>query len=253
MLFNLPSRLVLLSSLPLLTDSLPFQPREAFVQRRAATYSVVAVDGSSGSAPSSSFAQQAAATTVIQSVDVTETITAPAQTVPPATETRLSTITVEKTQPAKTVDVTLPAATILKTISADSTSVSTVSISVVPDASTLTISYTPTLVTSTSSSTSSRETSTTVNTSTSSTFTSLSHSLASSISTTIPTPQPHPTAIIPVPVTPSPSVPTTVLPVQQSSSMQWHTTYPLWNATSATTSYQTAATAASTGGFWRAV
>ncbi|KAG7009423.1 hypothetical protein G7Y79_00002g005380 [Physcia stellaris] len=121
MRFDLPSQLLLLSSLPFLTMSLPFQPRKASLQPRA-SYSVVNIDGSSGSAPSSSGALQAAETTIVQSVDFTKTITAPAQTLPPTTKTLLSTVTVEETQPA---------ATILKTITDESTIVSTVSISIV--------------------------------------------------------------------------------------------------------------------------
>lgn len=241
MRFDLPSQLLLLSSLPFLITSLPSQPRRAFLDRR---YSVVAVDGSSDSAATSSLQPLAAETTIKQTIDVTETVTGPTKTVTPTTEI-LSTVTVQVTQPASTMDVTQPASTILKTVTKDTTSISTVSISVVDAAGPSTTSDCDT--SSTPLSTLPASSTTTIPTSSSNATNSIPTTATSSLVSQYPT--------LPLPIlsiTPTTTLYTTAIPTYKPSSMQWHTTYPIWNATSTVATYQTAS-AASTGGVWRAL
>ncbi|KAL9632606.1 MAG: hypothetical protein Q9164_005213 [Protoblastenia rupestris] len=94
-----------ISSLILLSQALPFRLREPAIRPRA-KYSVVAVDGSSGNslAPTDARDRGVVATTIVQTQDQIRTVTAPAKTQPPATETIISTKIVEEKGPAKTVE-----------------------------------------------------------------------------------------------------------------------------------------------------
>ena len=94
-----------ISSLILLSQALPFRLREPAIRPRA-KYSVVAVDGSSGNSltPTDARDRGVVATTIIQMQDQIRTVTAPAKTQPPATETIISTKIVDEKGPAKTVE-----------------------------------------------------------------------------------------------------------------------------------------------------
>ncbi|KAL6718928.1 hypothetical protein ACLMJK_003163 [Lecanora helva] len=73
--------------------------------RKRAAYSVVAVDG--GAAAASSMSNEQRPTTVFQTAEKTETITAPTVTLPPSTETVVSIATVSTSEPAKTIEVSV--------------------------------------------------------------------------------------------------------------------------------------------------
>ncbi|KAK3167385.1 hypothetical protein OEA41_010512 [Lepraria neglecta] len=98
----------LFSSLSLLSHAFPLIPQEPPTKsalRRRVAYSVVAVDG--GSAATSPTANGNPVQTIIQTSDQTETVTALASTPLPSTEIVVSTIMVNESQPAKTVDVSI--------------------------------------------------------------------------------------------------------------------------------------------------
>ncbi|KAK4691286.1 hypothetical protein P7C71_g5677, partial [Lecanoromycetidae sp. Uapishka_2] len=105
-MLQLMSHLFISFSLLLLTASaFPIKPQEPPALQRRAAYSVVAVDGGTAATSTADAAQPPPATTIIQSVDETITVTAPAITLPPSTDTIVATQVVTDSEPAQTVEV----------------------------------------------------------------------------------------------------------------------------------------------------
>ncbi|MCJ1277393.1 hypothetical protein MMC21_005205 [Puttea exsequens] len=100
-----------LSYFPLISNSFPVKPQEPAspTLRKRAAYSVVAVDGGAAAtaAPTLDNAPlpQAAAATLIQTIEQTETVAGPVVTVPPSIETVVTTKVVTDNEPAKTIQV----------------------------------------------------------------------------------------------------------------------------------------------------
>lgn len=241
-------------ALPLRPQAFPEQPA---VQRRIA-YSVVAVDG--GLAAMTPATPETDTLTIIQTSDIIETVTAPASSTPPSIETFVVTKTVSESEPAKTVftslsqDVTKTPPptktpwhmvidpTLSSTVPVTSQTFTTVSIG-----NCLTLFSTSTLTLSSSYISSSVPTG--------------SHSLASSNkgSESVRLPEAKhpeakgPEAAVSISASPPPLVPSiTKHSTSQTSSTKtyddgmWHTSYPVWNATSTVLS-STLATAVGSG------
>ncbi|KAL2046260.1 hypothetical protein N7G274_001707 [Stereocaulon virgatum] len=101
LVFLISSLILLSHAFPLITQE---PPSELALIRRVA-YSVVAVDG--GSISTSPSANTAPIQTIIRTSDQTETVTALASTPPPSTKTVVSTVLVNQSELAKTVQVSL--------------------------------------------------------------------------------------------------------------------------------------------------
>ena len=97
--------LIFCSSLILVSYTRPLSPQAPSIRPRA-KYSVVAVDGGSddSAVPTNAPDHRKDTTTVMHTMKETDTVTAPAMTQPPATETRTTTEIVHKERPAKTVE-----------------------------------------------------------------------------------------------------------------------------------------------------
>ncbi|KAK0513175.1 hypothetical protein JMJ35_004161 [Cladonia borealis] len=242
-----------LSSYSLISHAFPLIPQAPARQpalRRRVAYSVVAVDG--GSAAASSSANAPVVTTIIQTSDQTETVTAPPITLPPSTETITSTAILTTLEPAKTVDVSVtqsPGPVAYQVVNADESSPS-------PSTSYITETFTASSSVNSKSSTSTK---TSTLTSTSTSISTLSTTPAIS-SATIPGAEP---AIIttapaqagwvaPAGLLPPSSTITTYSTHSTTTSKtyddgMWHTTWRVWNATS-TTPTTSIATAVITSG-----
>ena len=219
------------------TFALPFLHLQPFLQPRA-KYSVVAVDGSSSdnNKPAGSSEQLRITTTFIQTQDQTETVTATATTPPPSVVVLVSTKVIVNEKPTDAA----------KSAKA---SVAIVNVDGNPSSST-------TAQTSTKSSTTSATTSGSASSSvfTSSSISSQTYSRSTTSSSTMSrssTEHPSPTPCPPPPI--QPNVQWQVDQNQYHSSSEaitsqsfttsstksydngfWHTSYPIWNATSTT-------------------
>ena len=103
MRFSLKSTLLALSSYALLAGALPYYSQQAVerhladsLSKRTVSYSVVAVDGGPSSAEP----------TQTKTEQTTKTVTKPAKTLPPATETIVSTIVMTESNKETTVPIT---------------------------------------------------------------------------------------------------------------------------------------------------
>ncbi len=101
------STIFALSSVAFFTHALPLTPvplsRRTNPQRRTVQYSVVPVDGGSSAGP----VTKTEIRTVIQSSDVTKTVTEPPTTLPATTETVVSIVAITESNPTKTVTVSV--------------------------------------------------------------------------------------------------------------------------------------------------
>ncbi len=101
------STIFALSSVAFFTHALPLTPvplsRRTNPQRRAVQYSVVPVDGGSSAGP----VTKTEIRTIIQSSDVTKTVTEPPTTLPATTETVTSIVAITESTPTKTVTVSV--------------------------------------------------------------------------------------------------------------------------------------------------
>lgn len=254
-----------LSSLNLISHALPIKPqalpKQPAVRRRVA-YSVVAVDGGSASTPSS--APVPGVLTPTQTSHSIETVTAPASSTPRSIETVSVTKVVSELEPAKTVFITLaqniiqstPPATIPSYIVVESAQKPTSSLTVPLSSQTYTNFQSGNCVTSFS----------TLNINTPSgyvwgTIPSVSIPLASSYRASEAThsaeakhPEGKGSEIVASTLYPSPPPPpaTTMFRTLSTFSTKtyddgkWHTSYPVWNATSTVRS-SASTTAVATG------
>ncbi|KAL8822545.1 MAG: hypothetical protein Q9191_006716 [Dirinaria sp. TL-2023a] len=227
----LPSALLALT-LPLLSSCAPLQPQAPRPVVKRASYSVVAVDGSSGSAATSDSGQPAAATTLVQTHETTKTVTAPASTKPPKTEVILSTVVVQNPQVTKTVDVTEPGKTTVITVTKeipDSPSPSAESYTIVNPAGPSTTASSPQVSGTPNCTTSKPPPPPSISCSSTNISTSTSTSTATEAATLFP---PAPVVPVPIPALPSTySASPTAVPPQPYDNGQWHTNYRAWNST----------------------
>ena len=244
-----------LSSFSLFSHAFPLIPQAPARQpalRRRVAYSVVAVDG--GSAATSSSPNAPVVTTIIQTSDQTETVTAPPTTLPPSTETITSTAILTTSEPAKTVDVSVtqsPDPMSYQVVNADESSPS-------PTTSYITETFTVSSSVNCISSTSTE----------SSTLTSTSTSVSNHGTTPVISPGTIPGAE-PAIITTAPAeagwvAPSGLLPpssaITTSSTHStttsktyddgmWHTTWRVWNATSTIPTTSVATAIITSGGY----
>ncbi|KAF6225784.1 hypothetical protein HO133_009786 [Letharia lupina] len=252
-----------LSSLTHISHAFPLKPqappKQPAVRRRVA-YSVVAVDG--GSVPTPSSASVPDLLTLIQTSDSVKTVTASASSTSPSIETIITTKTVSEMEPAKTVDIIFiqditenPAPTTSPSYTLVNPAETPISSSTVPPPSqTFTSVSSVKCVISFSTSTLSSASTWTSIPAVSMSLASLNRASEAAQPAEAKNPEakgPEAAASIPSPLQPPPPavISSSTLPTASTKTYDdgmWHTSYPVWNATSTLLS-GASATAVGTG------